>query len=65
MERFCSLIGNSVKSRRYPYANVDQHILSRAQLQVILLKYNLLGKTPFEPRKQETVNVSTILPGCK
>jgi hypothetical protein len=65
MERFCSLIGNSVKSRRYPYANVDQRILSRARLQVILLKYNLLNKGPFEPRKKEIMDVSTILPECK
>jgi hypothetical protein len=47
MERFCSFIGNSVKSRHYPYANVDQRVLSRARLQVMLLKYNLIGKKPF------------------
>ncbi|KAF8749548.1 hypothetical protein RHS01_10035 [Rhizoctonia solani] len=47
MEQFCSFIVNSVKSRRYPYANIDERVLNRARLQVILHKYQLIDKAPF------------------
>jgi hypothetical protein len=35
MERYCSFIGSSVKSRRYPYANIARRIRDVAQLRVI------------------------------
>ncbi|KAJ1300030.1 hypothetical protein OPQ81_011150 [Rhizoctonia solani] len=52
MERFCSFIVNSVKSRRYPYANIDERVLNRARLQIILHKYQLINKAPFTGRKR-------------
>ncbi|CEL54833.1 hypothetical protein RSOLAG1IB_11778 [Rhizoctonia solani AG-1 IB] len=58
MERFCSYIGKSVKSRRYPYANIDQRVLNRARLQIILWKYRLYGQPPFV-RKQGKVEIPT------
>ncbi|KAF8707585.1 Transposase family tnp2, partial [Rhizoctonia solani] len=33
--------------RRYPYANIDERILNRARLQMILQKYRLADKQPF------------------
>ncbi|EUC62864.1 transposase family Tnp2 protein [Rhizoctonia solani AG-3 Rhs1AP] len=57
MERFCSYIGSSVKSRRYPYANIDQRVLNRARLQIILWRYRLYGQAPFVPRKRGKVEV--------
>ncbi|CEL56160.1 hypothetical protein RSOLAG1IB_07613 [Rhizoctonia solani AG-1 IB] len=56
MERFCSYIGKSVKIRRYPYANIDQRVLNRARLQIILWKYRLYGQPPFV-RKQGKVEI--------
>ncbi|CAE6475948.1 unnamed protein product, partial [Rhizoctonia solani] len=52
MERFCSFILNSVKSRRYPCANIDERALNRARLQKILHKYRLIEKEPFTGRKR-------------
>ncbi|CAE6442787.1 unnamed protein product [Rhizoctonia solani] len=52
MERFCSFIINSVKSRRYPYANIDERILNRARLKIILHKYRLIDQEPFVGHQQ-------------
>ncbi|KAF8596715.1 hypothetical protein BDV93DRAFT_480008, partial [Ceratobasidium sp. AG-I] len=41
MERFCSFIGSSVKSRRFPYANIARRIRDTAQLRVVKELYNL------------------------
>ncbi|KAB5587833.1 hypothetical protein CTheo_8725 [Ceratobasidium theobromae] len=65
MERFCSFIGNSVKSRQYPYANIDQRVLSRAHLQVILRKFSLLGKPPFTNKKPTIKEAINILPNLQ
>ncbi|KAF8666953.1 Transposase family tnp2 [Rhizoctonia solani] len=59
MERFCSYIGNSVKSRRYPYANIDQRVLNRARLHIIIRKYQLSEKAPFAPKKRGKTEVPT------
>ncbi|EUC55299.1 transposase family Tnp2 protein, partial [Rhizoctonia solani AG-3 Rhs1AP] len=64
MERFCSFVLNSVKSRRYPYANIDERVLNRARLQIILHKYRLIDKVPFTSRKQrEESDGATIVRG--
>ncbi|QRW21895.1 Transposase family tnp2 [Rhizoctonia solani] len=62
MERFCSFIINSVKSRRYPYANIDERILNRARLQIILRKYRLIDKEPFalRYRPDESENATMV-----
>ncbi|KAF8605879.1 hypothetical protein BDV93DRAFT_437887 [Ceratobasidium sp. AG-I] len=41
MERYCSFVGTSVKSRRFPYANISRRLLDVAQLRVIRERYNL------------------------
>ncbi|KAB5591793.1 hypothetical protein CTheo_4785 [Ceratobasidium theobromae] len=41
MERYCSFIGASVKSRRYPYANIARRIRDVTQLKVIREIYDL------------------------
>jgi hypothetical protein len=43
MERFCSFVGTSVKSCRFPYANISQRLLDVAQLRVIRERFNLHG----------------------
>ncbi|KAG8681010.1 hypothetical protein FRC11_001700, partial [Ceratobasidium sp. 423] len=66
MERFCSFIINSVKSRRYPYANIDERVLNRARLQMILQKYRLIDKEPFTGRKRpEESNGATLVHGYR
>ncbi|EUC56018.1 transposase family Tnp2 protein, partial [Rhizoctonia solani AG-3 Rhs1AP] len=64
MERFCSFVLNSVKSRRYPYANIDERVLNRARLQIILHKYQLIDKEPFSGRKRrEESDGATLVRG--
>jgi hypothetical protein len=66
MERFCSYIQYSVKSRRYPYANIDQRVLNQARLQIILCKYNLRGQAPFATRKhKDETEGATLFRDCE
>jgi hypothetical protein len=61
MERFCSFIGASVKSKRYPYANIGKRILYRAELQIIICRYNLHGTPDFsrQRRRNEAEDADT------
>lgn len=47
MERYCSFIGASVKSRRYPYTNIANRIRDVAQLRIIREIYNLRDTVTF------------------
>ncbi|KAF5319954.1 hypothetical protein D9611_011078 [Ephemerocybe angulata] len=40
-ERFCGKLGRTIKSRRFPFANLDNQVLVRAQLQAISNMYGL------------------------
>ena len=44
MERFCGAIGQHVKNRRNPYASLDRRARDIAQLQLVKLKYGLMGE---------------------
>jgi len=44
MERFCGAIGQHVKNRRNPYASLDRRARDIARLQLIKLKYGLMGE---------------------
>src|SRR5712691_12363640 len=50
IERQCGYFQRSIKSRRNPYANMDQHLADLSQLRQIKILYNLtdeqLGKPP-------------------
>ena len=61
MERFCSYIGNSVKSWRYPYANIEQRVLNRGRLQIILWRYQLYNQAPFAPKKWGNTETQLVL----
>ncbi|KAF8753706.1 Transposase family tnp2, partial [Rhizoctonia solani] len=64
VEEYEHFIVNSVKSRRYPYANIDKRVLNRARLQVILHKYQLIDKAPFTGQKRpEESDGATIVRG--
>jgi hypothetical protein len=68
MERFCSFIGASVKSRRFPYANIARRIRDTAQLRVAHLLYGLKDTRPSRDRTdQDEVNLKNadILPDCE
>lgn len=55
MERYCGSIQPAIRSRRHPYASIDNHVVAAAQLSQIKLKYNLAEKlrlraAPTQPR---------------
>ena len=69
MERFCSFIGASVKSRRFPYANLARRVRDVAQLQIIRELYSLHGSLSFNKLKssdgEEDVSSADHLPDCE
>jgi hypothetical protein len=40
MERFCGELKMAIKSRRFPYSAIDNHLVAVAQLTQIKLRYN-------------------------
>ncbi|KAF7348742.1 hypothetical protein MVEN_01393300 [Mycena venus] len=40
MERFCGRLQPCIKSRRYPFASIDGHVVSTAQLSIIKVKHS-------------------------
>ncbi|PPR00475.1 hypothetical protein CVT26_009682 [Gymnopilus dilepis] len=44
MERFCGILQPCIKSRRFPFANLDNHVKAVAQLSHIKTRYNLHDK---------------------
>ncbi|KAB5587541.1 Transposase family Tnp2 protein [Ceratobasidium theobromae] len=70
MERFCSYVGASVKSRRFPYANIVRRIRDVTQLRIIRDLYHLQGELSFKPIKplmdtDEDCKDAEKLPDCK
>ncbi|KDN34296.1 hypothetical protein RSAG8_12621, partial [Rhizoctonia solani AG-8 WAC10335] len=57
MERFCSFIGSSVKSRRFPYANINRRVCDVAQLRIIRELYNLHDIVKFGQTRASTDEV--------
>lgn len=69
MERYCSFIGASVKSRRFPYTNLARRIRDVAQLQVIRDLYGLHGSLSFNKPSpaegEDDAGTAEQLPECK
>lgn len=54
MERFCSFIGASVKSRRFPYTNIARRIRDTAQIRVAKELYDLHNVISFGQTRAST-----------
>ena len=63
MERFCGDILRNVRSRRFPYANINKYVTSRAQLTHITLLYDLHQQLSLLPPVSHDKDVK--LPSCK
>lgn len=50
MERFCGILQPWIKSRRFPFANLDNHVVAMAQISHIKIRYNLHEKLSRKPR---------------
>ncbi|KAF8594007.1 hypothetical protein BDV93DRAFT_399753, partial [Ceratobasidium sp. AG-I] len=66
MERYCSFVGASVKSRRFPYTNLARRIRDVAQLRVICDLYGLHGSLKFNKTSpaegEEDIGSADVLP---
>lgn len=51
MERFCGYIQRAVRSRHYPWGEIDNYVMHRAQLRIISLRYNLGDHLNFSRRR--------------
>jgi hypothetical protein len=51
MERYCSFVGASVKSRRFPYVNISRRIRDVAMLRIIRERYDLHDSVKFGKTK--------------
>ncbi len=49
MERYCGRLQPCIKSRRFPFANIDRFVLDAAQLQHIKLLHHLEDELAFRP----------------
>jgi hypothetical protein len=63
MERHCGDILRNIRSRRFPYANINKYVTSCAQLTHITLLYGLHDKLSLLPPVRLDNNFS--LPSCK
>jgi len=63
MERHCGDILRNIRSRRFPYANINKYVASHAQLMHITLLYGLHGKLSLLPPVHHDTDVE--LPSCK
>ncbi|KAI0755878.1 hypothetical protein BC629DRAFT_1296691 [Irpex lacteus] len=49
MERYCGILQRSVRSRRFPFANLAQTVLSDARLKQLGLRYNIRQMLSLKP----------------
>jgi hypothetical protein len=69
MERYCSFVGASVKSRRYPYANIARRLRDVAQLKIIRELYDLHDIVQFGQARTSAEECEILsadqLPDCR
>jgi hypothetical protein len=58
MERYCGDLLRHIKSRRFPYPNINSYVTSCAHLTQITLLYDLHGKLDLLPPKSDERNIS-------
>ncbi|OJT08402.1 hypothetical protein TRAPUB_690 [Trametes pubescens] len=71
MERYCGLLGPSIRSRRHPYASLNRYVLDSARLDHIKLLYQAHEVLSLrKPPVKEAVSIPgyptcVVLPACK
>lgn len=64
MERFCGKLQPAIRSRRYPYACLDNYIVISAQLSQIKLLYGLQNELRMDSKQKEFVRGQFSHPSC-
>lgn len=65
MERFCGLLLPCIKSRRFPYANIDSHVVATAQISQIKNRYGLQEELSLRPPRAEILRGALSVPACE
>ena len=65
MERFCGLLLPCIKSRRFPYANIDSYVTAVAQLSQIKNRYNLHEELALKPAPSAAAQGQFSTAECK
>lgn len=63
-ERYCGRLQPVIRSRRYPFANIDNYVVAAAQLSQIKIRYNLDEQLSLKPTKADQVRGSFSHPAC-
>ncbi|KAL1701990.1 hypothetical protein EV121DRAFT_282211 [Schizophyllum commune] len=55
MERYCGRLQRAIRSRRFPWSNLDEHVLATAQIKQVGLRYSLEHELSFKPDPKDYV----------
>lgn len=55
MERYCGSLQRAMRSRRFPWSNLDEHVVATAQLAQVKLRYNLEQELSLAPPASDFV----------
>jgi hypothetical protein len=64
-ERYCGRLQPAIRSRRYPFANIDNYVVANAQLSQIKIRYGLEEKLALKPTRTDQMRGSFSHPACK
>jgi hypothetical protein len=64
-ERYCGQLQPAIRSRRYPFANIDNHVVATAQLSQIRILYSLEEQLSLKPAKTDQIRGSFYHQDCK
>jgi len=63
-ERFCGRLLPAIKSRRHPFANIDNYVVASAQLSQIKIRHNLREELSLKLTKTGYVSGQFMHPDC-
>jgi hypothetical protein len=63
-ERYCGRLQPVIRSRRYPFANIDNYVVAAAQLSQIKIRYSLEERLSLKPPKADQIRGSFSHPAC-
>ena len=63
MERYCGMLQPAIRSRRFPYASITNHVVDRARLLHIQMTYSMQNDLTFKPPRRSIR--SEQVPGCE
>jgi hypothetical protein len=63
-ERYCGRLQSAIRSRRYPFANIDNYVVATAQLSQIKIRYGLEEELSLKPSRVDQPFGSFSHPAC-